>query len=71
MIIYVTDIDKFSDQKSFLENIKNSSLFGIEYIQIRFKNLDQNSKTILTQKINEIIDKSNTPRFIKTSYYFF
>jgi|TARA_B100001094_G_scaffold196548_1_gene190568 thiamine-phosphate diphosphorylase len=68
MIIYVTDIDKFSNQKSFLENIKNSSLFGIEYIQIRFKNLDQNSKTILTQKINGIIDKSNTKLIINSDY---
>ena len=68
MIIYVTDIDKFSNQKSFLENIKNSSLFGIEYIQIRLKNLDQNSKTIITQKINEIIDKSNTKLIINSDY---
>tara|TARA_B100001250_G_scaffold22606_2_gene19042 strand:- start:42440 stop:43048 length:609 start_codon:yes stop_codon:yes gene_type:complete len=68
MIIYVTDIDKFSNQKLFLENIKNSSLFGIEYIQIRLKNLDQNSKTILTQKINEIIYKSNTKLIINSDY---
>lgn len=68
MIIYVTDIDKFSNQKLFLENIKNSSLFGIEYIQIRLKNLDQNSKTILTQKINAIIYKSNTKLIINSDY---
>jgi len=60
MIIYVTDPNKFSNEKSFLENIKLSSLYGIEYIQIRLKTLDQKSKTDLTIKINNIIGTIST-----------
>ena len=34
MIIYITDIDKFDNEKSFLENIKLASFYGINFIQI-------------------------------------
>ncbi len=68
MIIYVTDFNKFSDEKSFLENIKQSSLCGIEYIQIRLNSFDQKSKTILTKKINSVIDKNITKLIINSDY---
>ncbi len=68
MIIYVTDFNKFSDEKSFLENIKQSSLCGIEYIQIRLNSFDQKSKTILTEKINSVIDKNSTKLIINSDY---
>ena len=32
MIIYITDIDKFDNEKSFLENIKLASFYGINFI---------------------------------------
>ncbi len=60
MIIYITDFNKFNDEKSFLENIKQASTFGIEYIQIRLKNFDQKNKTNLTIKINNLIDTNKT-----------
>ena len=68
MIIYVTDPNKFSNEKSFLENIKLSSLYGIEYIQIRLKTLDQKSKTDLTIKINNIIDTRKTRIIINSDF---
>jgi len=68
MIIYVTDFNKFSDEKSFLENIKQSSLCGIEYIQIRLKNFDQKSKTKLAEKINNVIDKNSTKLIVNSDY---
>tara|TARA_Y100001970_G_scaffold126027_1_gene155854 strand:+ start:26041 stop:26649 length:609 start_codon:yes stop_codon:yes gene_type:complete len=68
MIIYVTDPNKFNNENSFLENIKQSSLLGIEYIQVRLKNLDQTSKTNLTTKINNIIDHKRTNLIINSDH---
>jgi len=68
MIIYVTDPNKFSNEKSFLENIKLSSLYGIEFIQIRLKSLDQKSKTDLTVKIKNIIDTRKTRIIINSDF---
>jgi thiamine-phosphate pyrophosphorylase len=68
MIVYVTDLKKFRDEKSFLENIRLCSIYGIEYIQVRLKNLDQKSKINLTVKINNIINKKNTKLIINSDY---
>jgi hypothetical protein len=35
MLIYVTDINKFSSENIFLKNINIASKSGIKYIQIR------------------------------------
>ena len=51
MIIYITDIDKFDNEKSFLENIKLASFYGINFIQIRLNNLDQGKKIEISKKI--------------------
>ena len=68
MLIYITDIDKFNNEKSFLENIKLASFYGINFIQIRLNNLDQSKKIEISKKINEIVDKENTKIIVNQDF---
>ena len=68
MLIYITDIDKFNNEKSFLENIKLASFYGINFIQIRLNNLDQGKKIEISKKINEIVDKENTKIIVNQDF---
>ena len=51
MLIYVTDINKFSNEKVFIENIISASECGVKYLQLRFNN----SKDLDSEKISSII----------------
>ena len=53
MLIYVTDINKFSNEKVFIENIISASECGVKYIQLRFNK----PKDLDTKKISSIISK--------------
>ena len=53
MLIYVTDINKFYNEKEFIENIYSASINGVKYIQLRYKN----SSSVDKEKISKIIAK--------------
>tara|TARA_B110000116_G_scaffold101138_1_gene87950 strand:+ start:3664 stop:4284 length:621 start_codon:yes stop_codon:yes gene_type:complete len=60
MLIYVTDINKFSNINVFLKNINIASKSGIKYIQIRIKNIDSNDLDQIYNLILKSIDENKT-----------
>ena len=60
MLIYVTDINKFSSENIFLKNINIVSKSGIKYIQIRIKNIDSNDLDQIYNLILKSIDENKT-----------
>ncbi len=68
MIIYVTDINKFCSEKSFLQHIKLVSNYGISYIQVRIKNKDQENKQRITLEIKKAVSRNNTNLIINGDY---
>ena len=60
MLIYVTDINKFSSENIFLKNINIASKSGIKYIQIRISKDNLIDPDKIYKLILEIIDKNKT-----------
>lgn len=60
MLIYVTDINKFYNEKEFIENIYSASINGVKYIQLRYKNSLNIDKEKISKIISKKIDRTDT-----------
>ncbi len=68
MIIYVTDVSKFSTEKIFFDHIFQISKTNLQYLQLRFKGFNKSTKKNLILKTSNLIKSKNLKIIVTEDY---
>ena len=68
MIIYVTDVSKFSTEEFFFDHISQISKTNLEYLQLRFKGYNKSIKKNLILKTSNLIKSKNLKIIVNEDY---
>ena len=68
MIIYVTDVSKFSTEEIFFDHICQITRTNLEYLQLRFKGFNKSRNKNLILKTSNLIKSKNLKIIVNEDY---